>query len=154
EAVTCDLSASPPPPLPLDAACISAVLAATSSATSLDDCINNVAPDDGCNAAREACDLTQVPPLLGMVDGERCYLTVQTFFSSVETTADCMSPLFVTADAGCLLARQACQVSRFTRPYNLPCLYAVMNGATPTPAPTDTAFPPPAPFPPITGAPQ
>ena len=154
EATTCDLTATPPSPLPLDAACFSAVLAATGSATSLSDCLNNVAPDDGCNAARQACDLTIVPPLLGMVDGETCYSAVQTFFASAVTTTDCMNPLFVTADNGCVLARQACSVSRFTRPYNLPCLYSVINGGTPTPAPTDTAFPPPAPFPPDTGAPM
>ena len=149
EASACSLSATVSAPLPSqDAHCYSEVLTACASTTTLADCINNVAPDQCCQAAQVACNWNTLPPYDGVVHGEQCYAAVQAFFTSAVTTTDCMNPLFVTADVGCLFARQACQVDRLTRPPNLPCLYSVMNGGTPTPAPTDTAFPAPATAPP------
>lgn len=147
----CSLAATVNPPLPgQDVQCYSAVQAACSSATSLADCVNNVAPDQCCQAAQVACNWNTLPPYEGVVNGELCYSTVQTFFTSAVSTTDCMNPLFITSDVGCLLARASCEVDRLTRPPNLPCLYASVNGATPSPAPTNTAFPAPATYPPDT----
>ncbi len=149
--VGCNLTAAVGSPLPTkDAHCYSAVLVATASTTTLADCINNVAPDTGCQTAQIACDWTTLPPYDGVVHGERCFAAVQTFYSSTVNPTNCMNLLFPTADVGCLQARLACAVERLTRPPNLPCLHASVNGGTPTPAPTSIDFAPPSTYPPTT----
>lgn len=155
EATVCALTATVASPLPgRDAHCFSAVLAACASPSALTACVDGAASDACCLAARAACNWTQVPPYEGVVHGAACYAAVQSQLSSGVSTADCLDPLFDTTDAGCLTARQACQVERLTRPPNLPCLRAVMSGGTAPPASTNsTAFPAPATAPPTATSP-